>query len=243
MSYNHKKAQITSREKELRDHSVDPSADDGQAIWDKELPHREGVKDTITEDQMTANAQTDDKDAQVLEKVLNEAKSYVRHRSDAGEISVPPINALVEKQIQERMSDDWKVDKKSHWSVSFNDKKQQGSLPRLSKNAPQHDKIVLNNDPRRFEGAGSLPTSATQSENDATHGQKPNIKPLVGNITQADIAGVAEKIKTGSSVEYDSAIVAILRDAERETRELTDVERKTVAGLKTARTNAMLKLK
>jgi len=231
MSYNRKKAQITSREKELRDHSVDPSADDGQPIAEKEVPHREGVKDTITEDQMTTNAQTDEKDAQVLEKILNEAKSYVKHRSDAAEISVPPISAVVEKNIQERMADDWKVDKKSHWSVSFNDKKQQGSLPRLSKNAPQHDKIVLNNDPRRFEGA-----------NNAVKGEKPTIKPLVGKITQADISGVAEKIKTGSSVEYDSAIVAILRDAEREVRELTDVERKTVANLKIARTDAMLKL-
>lgn len=229
MSYNHKKAQVMSREKELRDHSIDPTANDNQTITDKNLPHRQGVKDTITEDQFSSVMKEQSTDIPIIEKVLNEAKSYVLHRSDAGDISVPPINALVEKNIQDR--EDWEVDKKPHWSITFDDKKQQGALPRLSKNAPQHDKIVLNNDPRRFEG-----------KNNSLKGEKPSIKPLVGNITQADISGVAEKIKTGSSVEYDSAIVAILRDAERETRELTNVERKTISDLKTARTNAMLKL-
>ena len=241
MSYNHKNAQITNREKALRDHKVDPKADDNQTIWEKELPHREGVKETITEDQMTTNAQTN-KDDEILEKILNDAKSYVQHRSDAAEISVPPINAVVEKKTQERMEDDWKTDKKSHWSITFNDQKQRGSLPKWPKNAPQHDKIVLNNDPRRFEGATSLPTNETQSKNDATHGQKPNIKPLVGNITQAEIKTVAEIIKQGSSVEYDSAMVAILSDAEREERELSTVERKAISDLKVARTKAMLKL-
>ena len=140
------------------------------------------------------------------------------------------------------MDEDWETTKKSNWTVDYNDKKQQGSLPRLSKNAPQHDKIVLNNDPRRFEGASALPTSETQSENEATHGQKPKITPLVGGINEDSATKIAEKIKTGSSVEYDSAIVAILRDAERESRELTSIERKTISDIKIARTKAMFRL-
>jgi len=237
--YNHKKAQITNREKELRDHKVDPSTDDNQAIGEKELPHRKGDKYTTTEDQMNAAGRKGD-DAPLIEKILNEAESYVQHRSDAGQLSVPPINALVEKMRQERMKE-WKVDKKSNWTVDFDDKKQQAALPRLSKNAPQHDKIVLNNDPRRFEGASGLPTSTTQSENDATHGQKPDITPLVGKITRADITNVAEKIKTGASVEFDAAIVAICREADRRKEELSKPEREAIVNLKIARTKAMLR--
>ena len=44
LMYNHKKAQIKTRETALREHKPDPSADDNQAIWEKELPHREGDK-------------------------------------------------------------------------------------------------------------------------------------------------------------------------------------------------------
>ena len=171
---------------------------------------------------------------------MSEAESYVQHRSEAGQLSVPPINALVEKLRQNRM-DEWKTKKDSHWSLEFDDKKQQGALPRLSKNAPQHDKIVLNNDPRRFEGTSNLPTSTTQSENDAGHGKKPDITPLVGEITRADIHNVADKIKKGASVSYDAAMVAILKEADNEARELTEAEKEAVSGLKIARTKAMLK--
>lgn len=236
--YNQKKAQVTSHEKMLREHKVDPGSDDNQAIGEKELPHREGDKYTITEDQIDDTAKVDD--SPIIEKVLSEAESYVQHRSEAGQLSVPPINALVEKLQQDRMKE-WDTKKESHWSLEFNDKKQQGSLPRLSKNAPQHDKIVLNNDPRRFEGASALPTSTTQSENDVTHGEKPDITPLVGKITRADIHNVAEKIKKGASVEYDAAIVAILREADKDTRELTGAEKEAIGNLKVARTKAMLK--
>ncbi len=86
-----------------------------------------------------------------------------------------------------------------------------------------------------------MPVSERQSENDSNHGKKPDIVPLVGNITTADIDRVAEKVKTGASVEFDAAIVAILRDAERDHRELTSVERNAVSDLKIARTKAMLK--
>ncbi len=236
--YNHKKAQIKTRETALREHKPDPSADDNQAIWEKELPHREGDKYTITEEQFDETAKVDD--APIIEKVLSEAESYVQHRSEAGQLSVPPINALVEKLRQNRM-DEWKTKKDSHWSLEFDDKKQQGALPRLSKNAPQHDKIVLNNDPRRFEGTSNLPTSTTQSENDAGHGKKPDITPLVGEITRADIHNVADRIKKGASVSYDAAMVAILKEADNEARELTEAEKEAVSGLKIARTKAMLK--
>ena len=66
------------------------------------------------------------------------------------------------------------------------------------------------------------------------------IKPLVGDITTADIHMVANKIKTGASVDYDTAIVAIIRESEKEKRELTSVEQNAVAKLKIARTKAML---
>lgn len=236
--YNQKTAQIKTRETALREHKPDPSANDNQAIGEKELPHREGDKYTITEDQFSETAEVDD--SPIIEKVLSEAESYVQHRSEAGQLSVPPINALVAKLDQERMKE-WKTKKDSHWSLEFDDKKQQGVLPRLSKNAPQHDKIVLNNDPRRFEGTSALPTSTTQSENDAYHGQKPDITPLTGGITRAGIHDVANKIKMGASVEYDAAIVAILRESDKEARELTEAEREAIGSLKVARTKAMLK--
>lgn len=241
--YNHKKAQIAIHEKMLRDHKVDPSANDEQAIADKEVPHREGHKYTITEGLMESNSQTETDDSKIIEKVLNEAKSYIVHRSDAAELSVPPINAVVEKKILERRSEYWHEKKEPNWTVSFDDKKQQGKLPRFPKNAPQNDKIVLNNDPRRFENADTLPIHEDQQLNDATHGEKPNITPLVGTITRADVNKLAEQIKTGESVEYDAAIVAILKEADRDSRELTDVEQKTVSNLKIARTKALLQKK
>jgi len=241
--YNHKKAQIRTHEKMLREHPVDPSADDKQAIWEKELKHWQGDKDTITEDQMNSTlkqADTNSTDVPIIEKILNERESYIVHRSDAGEISTPPMSALVEFNRQERM-EDWETTKEPHWSQTINEKKQQGTLPKWPKNVGQHEKIVLNNDPRRFQDKGNLPTSTSQAENDAGHGKKPKIKPLTGDLTTADAHLIAEKIKTGYSVEYDAAILAFLRDAEREKRELTDVEKRTISNLKMARTKAMLK--
>lgn len=237
--YNHKKAQ-KNHEKMLRDHTVDPKANDSQTIVEKELKHRQGTTDTTIEDQFTSAKATD---VSIIEKILNERNSYIVHRSDAADTSVPPMSALVEFNRQERL-EDWDTNKKPHWSQS-SEKKQQGSLPKWPKNPAQHDKIVLNNDPRRFESKGHLPTqSGSQhgSESGAKRKtEKPGIKPLTGNITVADVHVVTEKIKTGYSVEYDAAILAILRDAERDKRELTAVEQSTIANLKMARTKAMLK--
>ena len=236
--YNHKVAQITTYEKLLRKHKIDPNSDDKQPISEKTLPHHEGNKYTITEDQFKTTAKADD--SQIIEKVLDEAKSYIQHRSESSQLSVPPINVLVDKLQQNRM-EEWTENKKTHWSLEFDDKKQQGELPRLSKNVSQNDKIILNNDPRRFENTSTLPTSAIQSENDVNHGKKHDIVPLVGKISHTDIHAVASKIKTGESVEYDTAIVAILREADKNSRELTNVEKKTISNLKIARTEAMLK--
>jgi len=238
--YNHKKAQIKTHEKMLRDHPVDPVADDNQAIWEKELKHRQGDKETITEDQMLDSSQRQASDAQIIEKILDERESYTVHRSDAAELPVPPMNALEEFNRQERLKD-WETKKEPHWSQTTNEKKQQGSLPKLKKNVGQHDKIVLNNDPDRFQDKGNLPTSTSQAENDADHGKKPKIKPLTGDLTTADAHSITERIKTGHSVEYDAAILAILRDAEREKRELNNIEQRTISNLKLARTKAMLK--
>ena len=235
--YNQKKSQITTHEKMLREHTVDKTKEI-DSIHEKNLPHRTGYKDTILEDQL-ANASVSG-DMQLIEKILDERESYIVHRSDV-DTSVPPINAVVEFQNKERMDKEWKVEKKDHWSQTMNEKKQQGSLPKTPKNVGQHDKIVLNNDPRRFKNKGNLPTDTSQAENDKNHNKKPEIEMLTGSISKAAMSMTAEKIKTGHAVEYDSAIVSILRDAEKDRRELTGVEQDAIKNLKIARTKAMLK--
>lgn len=210
-------AQIAPTEKQILENNVGPTADDDQPIAEKVLPHRTGDQYTTTEDQLKSSS-TDD--AQIIEKVLNDAtSSYVTHRSDAADISVPPINVLVEKLRQDRLESDWKESKEAHWSQTYDEKKQR--ITKWKKNVSQHDEIVLNNDPRRFSG------------------EEP--KPLVGGITTADVDRVAHLVKEGESLEYDTAIVAILREAEKEKRELTSVEQKTISDLKIARTKALLR--
>lgn len=60
-------------------------------------------------------------------------------------------------------------------------------------------------------------------------------------VTTADIDRVVNAVKTGQSLDYDTAIVAILQQAEKEQRELSLVERRAVADLKVARTEAFIK--
>jgi len=224
-----KTAQVAPYEKYHREENVGPEADDDAPIAEKQLPHREGYEQTVTEDQMTDRDWDDKKEAQIVEKVLESSDSpYVTHRSDAADLTMPPINVLVEKIRQERLAKDYNVDKDPHWSHTFNEKKQQGSLPKWKKNAPQHDKPVLNSDPGRF--SGSADPVKTRS-----------LQPLVGDITTADVDRVAFGIKTGQSMEHDTAILSILRVAHDERRELNDVEKQTVARLKIARTNSLLK--
>lgn len=238
---NSKKAKVAPYEKYLRDENLGPKANDNQAITDKELPHRTGYEQTITQDQIQSEHKiADNSDAQIIEKVLDDAKSYVTHRSDAADISVPPINALVEKMIQNRASE-YKTDVDPHWSLTYDEKKQQGALPKWPGNADQHDKIVLNNDPRRFENASNLPVHENQPENDSARKTTTDIKPLVGDITRADISRVALGIKVGQAVDFDTAMTAILIQSDKDKRELTPIERKAIADLKIARTNALLK--
>ena len=219
-------------EKYHREENVGPKANDDAPIWEKQLPHREGFEQKTIEDQMKNKHKWDDnKKAKSIEKLLESATSqYVKHRSDAGNLSIPPINVLVEKIRLKRLAEDYEVSKTPHWSHTFDEKKQQGALPTWSKNAPQHHKYVLNNDPGRFSGTNANPLEF--------HTEK--IHPLIGNITTADIDRVAICVKTGQAAEYDNAIMAILRLAHSEKRELSNVERKTIVDLKIARTDQMM---
>lgn len=228
----HTKSAQKPYEKYHRDENLGPKANDDAPIPEKQLPHRDGFEQTIIENQMQDKHEWGDTEkAKPIEKLLESATStYVKHRSDTENLSVPPINALVEKIRQKRLAEDYKVNKKPHWSHTFNEKKQQASLPKLNKNAPQHDKHVLNNDSERFSGTNADPVNF--------HTEK--IQPLVGNVTTADVNKVATHIKTGQSAEYDNAIMAILRLAHNEKRELSNVERKTIVDLKVARTEQMM---
>jgi len=194
----HTKSAQKPYEKYHRDENLGPKANDNASIGEKQLPHRNGFEQTVTEDQMKNEHECGDtQKAKPIEKLLESATStYVKHRSDAGDLVVPPLNALVA------------------WN----------------KNAPQHDKYVLNNDPDRFSGTNSDPVNF--------HTEK--IQPLIGNVTTADVNKVADSIKTGESGEFDGAIMAILRLAHNEKRELSDVERKTIVDLKVARTEQMM---
>ncbi len=234
---NHKTAQ-TPYEKYHREENIGPKADDNAPIHEKMLPHRQGYDQTVTEDQIKGEHEWGESEkkatsekTQIVEKKLESAKSdYVTHRSDAGDLEVPPINALVEKIRQKRLADDYKVDKKSHWSQTFNEKKQQGSLPKWKKNLSQQSGPVLNNDPERFTGSNTDPTEF----------HKDTITRLVGNITTADVDNIANGIKTAVSSDHNTAIMAILRLSHDERRELTNIEQSTVVNLKLARNKKIL---
>lgn len=228
----HTKSAQAPYEKYHREENLGPKANDDAPIPEKQLPHRDGFDQKITEDQMTSEHEWGDSEkAKTIEKLLESATSgYVKHRSSAGDLVSPPLDVLVEKMYQKREAEDYKVDKKSHWSHTFNEKKQSGSLPKWNKNFPQHEKHVLGNDPSRFSGNNTDPVEF--------HNE--TISPLVGNITTADIDQVAVSIKTGKSAEFDSAIIAILRLAHDEKRELSEVEQKTVVDLKVSRTEQMM---
>lgn len=208
-----KNAQLV-REKDLRQNNVGPKADEGQSIAEKELPDRKGELDTTTEDHL--NVGKSDKQAQVIEKVINENE---KHRTATDGLDVPSINTVVAKMEADRLSE-YETNQVPHWSLE-NDDKQTAGLPKWDKNAPQHDKVVLNNDRRRFEGK--------------------DVKPLVGGITVADIQNAAVKLGEGGAKDYNAAITAILKEADAEERELTAVERKAVVDLKIARTRELLR--
>ena len=228
--FNWKKTQKTAtkpQEKYLRDENVGPQGGENEPIHEKVLPHRDGFEQTITEDQINDQKSVD---MPIIEKVLNEANGkYVDHRSDTTWLKVPPMAALVEKMRQARLNKDWKVNKEQHWSQNSDD--QQGDLPKWPKNAPQHNKIVLENDPDRFSTLDSNDTQITGGD----------VKPVIGDITTADLDRIIVGIKTGEAVDFDTAIFAVLKQADAERRELTSVERKAVSDLKIARTKSLLK--
>jgi len=206
-------------EKYLRDHNLGPKADDEQPIGEKMLPHRVGDQYVTTEKQMEEANSHVSKDARIIEKVLDEAKSYIPHRSAKDGLSVLPLATEYEKTRKERLND-WKPDVQKHWTLSFNNEEQLGDLPEWPDMKNQHDKIVTPNDDRRFKGD--------------------SVEPLVGNITKADANKLAYQIKTGASLDYDTAIVAILRESETQKRELTEVEKKAINDLKIKRTQSLL---
>lgn len=218
-------------EKYHRKENVGPKADDKAPIHEKKLPHRDGFEQTVTEDQLGPEQKLADSDkAQILEKELESGSSpYTDLRSSAADLSTPPMNVLVEKIRQNRQSE-YKESKIPHWSHTFNEKKQQGALPKWPKIAPQHDKPVLGNDPQRFSASNANPNDYA----------KDTIKPLTGNITTADIDKVADGIKTGAASDYDTAILAILRLTAEERRELTNIEKRTIVDLKIARTKKLM---
>jgi len=234
--FNLKQAKDNSIQTRLKNDNIGPSADDKQPIAEKVLPHRSKKPEMVTtEKQMdSVREATDDV---VIEKALNAAKGK---RSDAGSISVPPINVLVEKLRQNRLKSDFKDTKESgHWSLDLGNPALPGHLEWPS--APsQHDHIVLGNDPRRFEPVKNMPVNVDRAKNDAARGKAKDPKALLGGITTADMDRLAHMIHMGESIDYDTAIVAILREADKEERELTPVERKAVSDLKIARTRALL---
>lgn len=213
---------ILPTESYLRKENIGPKADDDQPIAEAAFTDHKGYDTKTTEAQMEEKRTVTSKDEQVIEKVLNAAKSggYVVHRSDEAEISFPPLAALVERLRQERLAE-FKTEKKPHWSLTFDDQKQNGALPKWPKSPKQHDKTVLNNDPDRFK--------------------EKSVTPLTGNITVAQIDNVVENIKTGGSRDFDTAILKVLQTADKENRELTKAEQSTVSNLKMARTQSLIK--
>ena len=228
-----KEAQVAT-EKYLRQNTLGPIADDGQPIAEKVLPHREGDKDLIAEADLD-NEENTKKEMQIIEKILDGAKSFgVEQRvgNESGIMS-PPINEIVARMEKERVAADFKTQKEPHWSQTSakrQQNQQRGALPKWPKNAPQHDKTVLNNDRDRFKGKA-----------DAGSGDVMDTEMLVGGLRVADLAKAVKRIKQGKAADYDMAITAILREADLDERELTQVEQTTVSDLKTARTRAMLK--
>lgn len=220
MSFNYKKA-TTSAEKYLRNENIGPKADDEQTITEKELPHREGNKDsdTITEDHIV-DQHKNEKEAQVIEKILNEVDGkYITHRKEVKDLTIPPINAIVEKMREDRMKD-YKPVKESHWTIDFNDKEQNGDLPAWPKS----------------------PDTKGINHYDLNQWNKkhPESAEVVKGVTKSDVDTVIHGIKTGRSLEFDTAIVAILRQADAEKRDLSDIERKTITQIKCARTKHFL---
>lgn len=156
-----------------------------------------------------------------LEKSLNTIDGkYVDHRKGPEFLTVPPINALVEKMRQDRFAKDYHPEKSKHWSFNFKSD-QNGSLPKWPKSPD--------------------PKGVNQYDPEQWNRDHPEAEEIVKGVTKASIDELVHKIKSGETREHDSAIVAILKQANLENRDLTAIEQSTISHLKIARTNAFLK--
>ena len=235
-----KVAQVMPYEKYLRENPLGPTGEGEPVITEKKLPHRDGNPNSITEANIQ-EAHTSKENSSIIERKLNNTDSdLVVHRSKNSLLNVPPINALVEKIRQKEMEQVWHTKKDSHWSME-DDKAQNGELPQWPKSKLQHDKIVLNNDPRRFNSLESMPTSTNAAENVKNRSKSNKIEQLVSTITTAGMDRLTYAIKTGGTIDYDSKIVSILKIADAEKRELTEEERKQIVQYKIDRTRQYAK--
>lgn len=211
-------------EKSLR--VENPETKDLQTITDKNLDRNNKDLNIVTEKQFSRN----EKVSQILEKVLNKNKGvFQKLRNDTSTLTSPPINVLVEKMRQERLAELYKDKSTKDWTTESSSKEQNGELPDWPQSKKQHTEISLNNDPRRFKNI--------KVDKGLISGE---LEPLVGNITKKDINKVASSIKNGDSIEYDTAIVAILKQADLENRELTSVEKNQINSIKKERTQFLL---
>lgn len=233
-----KKAQIEPYEKYLRNNNLGPKANDEQKIAEGEWTDHVGNLDkvTITEEQMKdAQIVSDNKESKVLEKVLNSTKEYlsIPHRDASVQLSMPPMNVLVEKLRQDRLPD-FRADESQEqsWTLAYDG--QNGSLPSWKKNYNQvkPEQTNLQNDPSRFD--------EIKADNMVKGKNKNKLTPVTASLNRGDLDCVVNSIKLGHSLDYDAAIVAILKQADIEKRELTPIEQKTVSNLKISRTRAML---
>lgn len=218
MSFNLSKFATEPTEKYLRNKDNIAPVTYPAAIAEKNLDNSVGNKYTTTENLLEETRKASKDPEEVIEKVLNAAKSdLVNHRCAKDGLLVPPINVLVEQMRLERLSE-WDTKKEKNWTIEFPDKEQNGSLPAFPKSPDQHNKISLEADPQRFEGE--------------------EVKPMTGDLQT--FASIASKIKLGESKEYDKAIVAILQQASNENRELSQVEQNAITDIKIARTKFLM---
>ena len=136
-----------------------------------------------------------------------------------GDLYVPAINAFVEKMIQDRRSEFTKAQKKEdNWTTKS--PTQNGGLPKWPKVAPQSDKATITN----------------------TIDRKPNQEALIGgSIIKASVDDAVKAIKTGATKTFDERIVAFLKKANDEGRDLTQDEKKKIEEIKLSRTQQYLR--
>ncbi len=225
MSFNLKSAKAQKGspkpyEKYLREDAMPPPKKANDKITEKALGDRDNKEERTIAKQIVGE-HTAKNDEQVVEGALNGIKSWYPHRtkkSFGSDLQVPLINSLVARLRNARNTEYNVEQKKADWTTKK--PTQNKGLPEWPKQPAQHEKIVLNDDQRRFDGES--PT------------------PLVGRVTKAQVNALAAAIKTGASLDYDNAIKAILVTADQGKRELTEEERKLIQDLKIDRTRALL---